>query len=158
MFGFNNRHTHNRNAHRVLGTVLATAMALATFASVSHAEEVKAPAESSAKTWQTGLHRTDLVRHDLDTTGREVIQVRVDFEPGVAAPKHSHPGVEVAYVISGTFEYQLDGQAPVTLKTGDSLYIPAGTAHIAKNIGATTGSELATYIVKKGPPLVQLEK
>jgi quercetin dioxygenase-like cupin family protein len=158
MFRINTRKTNG-----VLGAALCTAMALATFASVSYAEDVKAPADSghevqAAKTWQAGLHRTDLVRRDLDVSGREVIQVRVDFEPGVAAPKHSHPGVEVAYVISGTFEYQLDGQPPVTLKTGDSLYIPAGTPHTAKNIGASTGSELATYIVKKGPPLVQLEK
>jgi quercetin dioxygenase-like cupin family protein len=153
MFGINTRNTQG-----VLGAALATALAFGAFAGVAHAEDVKAPAESSAKTWQTGLHRTDLVRRDLDVSGREVIQVRVDFEPGVAAPKHSHPGVEVAYVISGTFQYQLDGQPPVTLHTGDSLYIPEGTAHIAKNIGASTGSELATYIVKKGPPLVQLEK
>jgi quercetin dioxygenase-like cupin family protein len=44
------------------------------------------------------------------------------------------------------------------LKAGDSLYIPAGTAHIAKNIGTGNGAELATYIVKKDTPLVVLEK
>jgi quercetin dioxygenase-like cupin family protein len=142
-------------------TAFAALMAVGAFTGMVQADEVKSAAEAgqqSAKTWQTGLHRTDLVHRDLDVTGREVIQVRVDFEPGVAAPKHSHPGVEVAYVISGTFQYQLEGQAPVTLKTGDSLYIPAGTAHTAKNIGASTGSELATYIVQKDSPLVVLEK
>ena len=36
-----------------------------------------------------GLSRTDLQRHDLGATGREVIQVRVDFVPGVTAPNHS---------------------------------------------------------------------
>jgi quercetin dioxygenase-like cupin family protein len=64
----------------------------------------------------------------------------------------------VAYVIEGTFEYQLEGQPAVTLKAGDSLYIPAGTAHVAKNIGQGKGSELATYIVKKDTPLVVLEQ
>ncbi|MDB6141368.1 MAG: cupin [Pseudomonas sp.] len=154
---------NNRNTGGMLRIALATAVALVSSAGVTHAEDVKAPAQvspdsQSAKTWQTGLHRTDLVHRDLDVSGREVIQVRVDFEPGVAAPKHSHPGVEVAYVIEGTFEYQLEGQPPVTLKTGDSLYIPAGTPHTAKNVGASTGSELATYIVHKGSPLVVLEK
>lgn len=144
-------------------TILAAAFTLAAFAAASNAAEVKQPAASAneastAKSWQTGLHRTDLVRKDLNVSDQEVIQVRVDFEPGVAAPKHSHPGVEVAYVISGTFEYQLEGQPAVTLRTGDSLYIPAGTAHIATNVGKTTGSELATYIVKKDAPLVILEK
>jgi quercetin dioxygenase-like cupin family protein len=137
----------------MLGVALAAAVSLSAFGGMAQAQE--APA---AKSWQTGLHRTDLVKRDLGVSDREVIQVRVDFEPGVAAPKHSHPGVEVAYVISGTFQYQLEGQPPVTLNAGDSLYIPEGTAHVATNIGTTTGSELATYIVKKGEPLVNLQK
>jgi quercetin dioxygenase-like cupin family protein len=137
----------------MLGVALAAAVSLSAFGGMAQAQE--APA---AKSWQTGLHRTDLVKRDLGVSDREVIQVRVDFEPGVAAPKHSHPGVEVAYVISGTYQYQLEGQPPVTLNAGDSLYIPEGTAHVATNIGTTTGSELATYIVKKGEPLVNLQK
>jgi len=38
---------------------------------------------------QSGSKRTDLQRHDLSAHGREVIQVRVDFDPGYVAPKHS---------------------------------------------------------------------
>ena len=51
---------------------------------------------------QPGVKRTDLLRRDLSVPGREVVQVRVEFAPGVAFPKHSHPGEEVAYVLSGT--------------------------------------------------------
>ncbi|MNI80639.1 Cupin domain protein [compost metagenome] len=64
----------------------------------------------------------------------------------------------MAYVTDGTLEYQLEGQPTVTLKAGESLYIPAGTAHVAKNIGQGKASELATYIVKKDTPLVSLEQ
>jgi quercetin dioxygenase-like cupin family protein len=39
-----------------------------------------------------GTKRTDLQRHDLSAPGREVIQVRVDFDPGCVAPRHTHPG------------------------------------------------------------------
>ena len=53
---------------------------------------------------------------------------------------------------------QLESQPPVTLKAGDSLFIPEGVAHTAKNVGATTASELATYIVKKNTPLLILSK
>lgn len=109
------------------------------------------------KAWQQGIQRTDLARHDLYIPGQEVIQARVDFAPGVASPRHSHPGVEVAYVISGSFEYQLEGQAPIRLKAGESLYIPAGTPHVATNIGDTPASELATYIVDKHKPVLKLE-
>ncbi|MBP5968191.1 cupin domain-containing protein [Pseudomonas iridis] len=130
---------------------LTTAAILASMIGIAHA------ADTQPKSWQQGLSRTDLVRQDLGAADREVIQARVDFEPGVTSPRHAHPGVEVAYVISGTFEYQLEGRAPVTLKAGDSLFIPEGVAHIAKYIGTDKGSELATYIVKKGDPLLILK-
>lgn len=142
---------------------LATTAVLASMAGYVHAQEVKPLTEANhesqpAKSWQTGIHRTDLLRQDLHAAGHEVIQARVDIDPGVSSPKHSHPGEEVAYVLEGTFEYQLEGRAPVTLKAGDSLFIPAGVAHVAKNIGQGNASELATYVVKKGEPLLVLEK
>jgi quercetin dioxygenase-like cupin family protein len=107
---------------------------------------------------QQGIKRTDLQQHDLSAPGREVIQVRVDFAPGVAFPPHSHPGEEIVYVIEGLLEYQVDGKPPVTLKAGEVLFVPAGTVHAAKNVGSGNAAELATYIVEKGKPLVVLGK
>jgi quercetin dioxygenase-like cupin family protein len=106
----------------------------------------------------TGITRTDLQRHDLSAPGREAAQVRVDLAPGVAFGKHTHPGEEIIYVLAGTLEYQLEDKPPVTLKAGDVLFIPAGTVHSAKNVGSGTGTELATYIVEKGKPLLTLVK
>jgi quercetin dioxygenase-like cupin family protein len=103
---------------------------------------------------QPGLKRTDLQRYDLSVPGREVVQVRVDIDPGVVVPRHSHPGEEIVYAIEGVLEYQLDGQPPVTLKAGEVLFIPAGTIHAVKNVGTGNGAELATYVVEKGKPLV----
>ena len=100
-----------------------------------------------------GVTRTDLQQHDLSISGREVVQTRVDIAPGVLAPRHSHPGEEIVYVIEGTLEYRLDGKPPVTLKAGEVLFIPSGAIHSAKNVGKDNAAELATYIVKKGRPL-----
>jgi quercetin dioxygenase-like cupin family protein len=105
---------------------------------------------------QNGLTRTDLQRHDLSIPGREAIQVRVGFAPGAVAPRHSHPGEEIVYVLEGSLEYEVDGQPPVTLKAGDVLFIPAGVIHGAKNVGTDNAAELATYVVEKGKPLVVL--
>ncbi|MCS3800997.1 cupin domain-containing protein [Niastella sp. OAS944] len=105
-----------------------------------------------------GIQRTDLQRHDLSTPGKEMIQVRVDIAPGVLAPNHSHPGEEIIYVLEGTFVYEIEGEAPKTLKAGDVLFVPAGKVHSAKNIGNTNAAELATYIVEKGKPLVVPKK
>lgn len=103
---------------------------------------------------QTGIKRTDLQQYDLSIPGREVVQVRVDIAPGVVAPNHSHPGEEIIYVIEGALEYQVEGKPPVTLKTGEVLFIPRGVNHAAKNVGSANAAELATYIVEKGKPLV----
>jgi quercetin dioxygenase-like cupin family protein len=101
-----------------------------------------------------GTRRIDLQRHDLSAPGREVIQARVEIDPGVTSPKHTHPGEEIIYVLEGSLEYQVEGKPPVTLKAGDVLFIPAGTIHAAKNVGSGNAAELATYVVKKGKPLV----
>jgi quercetin dioxygenase-like cupin family protein len=103
---------------------------------------------------QSGIKRTNLQRHDLSIPGREVVQVRIDFAPGVVAPRHSHPGEEIIYVIEGTLEYRVEGRPPLTLKAGEVLFIPAGAIHAAKNVGSGNAAELATYVVEKGKPLV----
>lgn len=114
------------------------------------AARAQAPARPPA------IARTDLQRHDLSAPGREAIQARVDFAPGAVAPRHRHPGEEIVFVLRGTLEYRLDGQAPVTLNPGNVLFIPAGTVHAVRNTGSVVASELATYVVEKGPPLITL--
>jgi quercetin dioxygenase-like cupin family protein len=111
-----------------------------------------------ARAQQEAIKRTDLQRHDLSAPGREVIQVRVDIGPGAAFPRHTHPGEEIIYVIEGSLVYEIDGKPPVTLKAGEVLFIPAGTIHAAKNVGAVNAAELATYVVEKSKPLVELIK
>ena len=80
------------------------------------------------------------------------------FRPGSGVRQALHPGAEIAYVLEGTLEYQLEGKPPVTLKAGEALFIPAGTIHAAKNVGSGNAAELATYIVEKGKPLVEMVK
>ena len=130
---------------RIIRSVVATALIVGGLL-VQHAS----PAQP------TGITRTDLQRHDLSAPGREAVQVRVDFAPGAGFPRHSHPGEEIIYVLGGLLEYRVDGKALITLKAGDVLFVPAGTIHAAKNVGDSTASELATYIVAKGKPLLTL--
>ena len=111
-------------------------------------------APHAAPARQPGVRRTDLQRHDLGVPGREVIQVRVELEPGVAFGEHWHPGEEIVYVLEGSLEYTVEGRPPVTLRPGDVLFIPARTIHAARNVGRGNGAELATYVVEKGRPLV----
>lgn len=114
-----------------------------------------APVLHIGRAQQAGVRRTELQRQDLGISGREVVQVRVDLEPGVAFPGHTHPGDEIIYVIEGTWEYEIGGKT-VTAEAGDVLFVPAGTIHSAMNAGAGNAAELATYIAEKGKPLLTL--
>lgn len=105
---------------------------------------------------QSDIKRAELQRYDLELSEREVIQVRIDFPVGTAFGKHKHPGEEFIYVIDGLLEYKVEGSPPVTLTAGQVLFIPSGSIHEAKNAGSVNASELATYVVKKGKPLVVL--
>ena len=111
-----------------------------------------------ARAQQPGFNRFDLQRHDLSITGREMIQVRVELDPGIASPRHTHPGEEIIYVLEGTLKYQIQGQPTATVKPGDVLFVPAETIHWVKNVGSGNGAELATYVVEKGKPLLTLVK
>ena len=108
-----------------------------------------------AQAQHTGITRRDLQRHDLSAPGREVVQTIVELDPGVTSSRHTHPGEEIVYVLEGApLQYEVDGRPAVTLKPGDVLFIPAGAAHAARNVGNRKGAELATYIVEKGKPLL----
>jgi quercetin dioxygenase-like cupin family protein len=71
-----------------------------------------------ARAQQPGTRRTDLQRHDLSVPAREVVQVRVDFDPGYVSPKHTHPGEEIIYVLEGTLEYHLVGIDDIVVQYG----------------------------------------
>jgi quercetin dioxygenase-like cupin family protein len=101
-----------------------------------------------------GTMRTELQRHNLSVPGREVVQVRVDFDPGFVFPEHTHPGEEIIYVVEGTLEYRIEGQPTATVGPGDVLFVPAGTIHSVKNVGSGNGAEIATYVVERGKPLL----
>jgi quercetin dioxygenase-like cupin family protein len=104
-----------------------------------------------AQAQQPGVTRTDLLRHDLGVPGREAVQVRVDFAPGVAFPPHSHPGEEIAYVIEGLLEYRFEGKPPVTLKAGEVLFIPAaGRSTQRRTSAAATRRSSPPTSSKKG--------
>lgn len=87
-----------------------------------------------------GLNRTDLQQHDRNPDARPI--------------RHKHPREEIIYVLEGSLEYQIDGQAPTIVNAGEVFFVPAETVHAVKNVGSDTASELATYVVEKGKQLL----
>ena len=96
------------------------------------------------------IKRTILQRGDV-TPEREVVLGVAEIAAGGSTGRHSHPGIETGYVLEGSTVLAIDGEAPRTLKAGDSYFIPAGRIHDAKAEGGTA-RVIATDVVEKGKP------
>jgi quercetin dioxygenase-like cupin family protein len=107
---------------------------------------------------QPGFSRTVIQRGDLSTPGREVVSALAEFQPGATVGPHTHPGEEAGYLLEGTLVFEQTGKPTVTLKAGETFFVPAGTVHNATNKGTGRTRVLATYIVEKGKPLATATK
>jgi quercetin dioxygenase-like cupin family protein len=85
--------------------------------------------------------------------GYETLLVEATIEPGVAVGRHTHPGIESAYVMEGGFELPIQGQPTRVLKVGDAFQIPPQTPHAGGKAGDAKTRILITYVVEKGKPL-----
>ena len=100
-----------------------------------------------------GVTRKILSQTDGPAPGYETLLVEATIEAGVAVGRHTHPGVESAYVLEGGFELPIQGQATRTLKPGDAFQIPPDTPHAGGQAGTAKSRILITYVVQKGKPL-----
>ncbi len=115
------------------------------------ATEASAQAAPPAAT--AGVTRKILSQTDGPTPGYVTLLVEATIEAGVPVARHTHPGIESAYVMEGGFELPIQGQATRALKPGDGFQIPAGTPHAGGKPGTAKSRILITYVVEKGKPL-----
>jgi quercetin dioxygenase-like cupin family protein len=82
-----------------------------------------------------------------NTENREVAVYEAEYVPGGINPRHLHPAAITFHVLSGTGVWQEEGKEPVTLKAGDSLFVPAGTIHSHWNPSTTENLRFLEFIV-----------
>ncbi len=75
-----------------------------------------------------------------------------DIEANMVAARHTHPGVEISYVLAGAADFVIDGIGIKHLKAGDSFRLESGVKHSVKN-GPTLTKILAVYTIPKGADL-----
>lgn len=102
---------------------------------------------------QPGFKRTVLQQRDLSMPGREIVSAVAEFQAKATVGRHTHPGEEAGYILEGTIVLEQEGKPAVTLKAGQTFFIPPGTVHNATNNDSVPARVLATYIVEKGKPL-----
>ncbi|MFI8929227.1 cupin domain-containing protein [Streptomyces sp. NPDC053474] len=101
-----------------------------------------------------GVTRTLLQKHPSPAKGWETVQTLVQIPRRKESGRHSHPGVEVGYIIRGDVLMEFDDRPPLRLRTGDPFFIPEGAVHNARNVGKVTTMMLSTYVVDETKPLV----
>ncbi|MBV1799419.1 cupin domain-containing protein [Siccirubricoccus sp. G192] len=98
-----------------------------------------------------GASRRIIQSTDLDEKHVAMLAV-VEIPAGATVARHTHPGVESAYVLEGGVEISVQGQPDRQVRAGEGFQIPPGTPHSAK--GGDKPSKLSiTYVVEKGKPL-----
>jgi quercetin dioxygenase-like cupin family protein len=100
-----------------------------------------------------GVSRKILSQSDGPAPGYVTLLVAIEIEAGVTIGRHTHPGIESAYILEGGFDLPIEGQPTRAYKPGDGFVIPAGTPHAGGKNGDKTTKVLSTYIVEKGKPL-----
>jgi quercetin dioxygenase-like cupin family protein len=99
------------------------------------------------------IKRTVVKTGDVSVPGREAVIADVEIAPGGSAGRHTHPGDEISYILSGEGEILMEGKPPLKVKAGDGFVIPGGTKHDARNTGTQPLKLVGVYVVEKGKPL-----
>jgi quercetin dioxygenase-like cupin family protein len=95
-----------------------------------------------------GITHTALLRSDLArAAGQEVIVWDTEYAPRAINPRHYHPAAITFHIVSGTAVFQEEGKPAVTLKAGDSLFVPAGSTHAHWNPSHTENMRFLEFIV-----------
>ncbi|MFF8918872.1 cupin domain-containing protein [Streptomyces sp. NPDC015032] len=102
----------------------------------------------------SGVTRVLLQDHPSPAAGWKTAQTLVEIPRHKESGRHSHPGVEVGYIIRGDVLMEFDDRPPIRLRTGDPFFIPNGAIHNARNVGTVTTMMLSTYVVDETKPLV----
>jgi len=111
-----------------------------------------AVAAEPASPAMAGIKRKILQQTDGPMPGYVTVIAEVEIEAGAAVPRHTHPGIESAYMTEGNGELSVDGQPGRQVKAGDGFQIPIATPHSYRN-GDKSAKLAVTYIVEKGKPL-----
>ena len=71
--------------------------------------------------------------------------------PGYVAAMHSHPYIEIIHILEGTAEAWVEGQEDrkVRLEAGDTIAMPAETAHSFSVVGDKPMRLLGTHVSPK---------
>ena len=100
-----------------------------------------------------GLTRTLMQKTEYPGDKHVCILMTVEIDANFLVARHTHPGVESSYLITGGGTLSVKGQPDRVLKAGEGFQIPPEVPHKLQN-GSAPSKIAITYIVEKDKPLV----
>ena len=122
------------------------------FAAVLTASALYAPSPFAAENNYVPT-RTILQQTDVPGSNYTVILALTDIAPKMTAARHTHPGVEISYVLAGEGDFVIEGKGTMHVKAGQSFRLEAGVKHSVKNGAGGDMKILAVYTIPKGAAL-----
>jgi quercetin dioxygenase-like cupin family protein len=101
----------------------------------------------------SGVNLRVLSKVDGPVDGFETVIVEIEIPAGLVVPRHSHPGIGTIYVLEGSGEFAIDGEASRVVARGEAFQIAFGRIHTVK-IGKKDAMVRSVPGVEKGKPLV----
>jgi quercetin dioxygenase-like cupin family protein len=111
---------------------------------------VSAPVAGDALPLFNGRGKATPLLDVAHTGNRAVYLGKLEADPGVEVPRHSHPGAEeIIFVTAGAGELTV-GSEKFPFEASEALYIPAGQPHAVKFTG-TDKAEMVQIYAPAGP-------
>jgi quercetin dioxygenase-like cupin family protein len=134
---------------RFKASAVAAVIAFGLIGSATYAEEL-APGTRVQTT--PGITRTVIQKTDFPGDQYATLLFLAEIAPGATVPRHTHPGVESAYVVEGEEDFFMGSEPAKHLKAGDAYQMPAGMPHSIRN-GNQTTKLVVTLVYEKNKPI-----
>jgi quercetin dioxygenase-like cupin family protein len=101
------------------------------------------------------ITRTLLQKWEIpEAAAYDINTLHVVIKAGGTSGRHTHPGAESSYVISGEPVLRIDGEPDHDLKAGDYFLIAPGAVHEVIARGSEPVVLVLSYVTERGKPLV----
>jgi quercetin dioxygenase-like cupin family protein len=100
---------------------------------------------------QQGITRAQLGTADFPP-GFQTVMGIATIPANICFERHTHPGMENAYILEGEVLLKVEGQPEKRIKAGESTQIPANAPHTGCT-SASGAKVLTTHVIERGKPL-----
>jgi len=101
----------------------------------------------------------EIARYALTGTleGFDAVLVELNFQPGVSAPEHRHPGPIIGYVVDGQMRTAINHEPDQIVSAGGTFFEPHGALHTAFSSAQPDAPvhAVAVLVVPSGSPLTE---